>query len=165
MFDPWEVTVRYDRLYSPTSDYCANAPEALRMAILRDYYHATPPSRFRRAGTQVVPEDSALLTIYRKFRALHGFLFRNRLWVVLAALMLLASSVLLVASRFRDRDSFLVFLLTTAMVGAGLVVTLVQCTADRYSYPTEFIHYLLPAFVPSLVQGAIRRWRPSPRSA
>jgi len=48
---------------------------------------------------------------------------------------------------------FLLFVLTLIPLGASVIVSLVVISADRYSYPTQFIYYLCVALSPLLFGG------------
>jgi hypothetical protein len=50
--------------------------------------------------------------------------------------------------RGRHPGAFLLLVLTLIPLGASLVVCLVEVATDRYSYPTQFICYLLVALCP-----------------
>jgi len=67
--------------------------------------------------------------------------------------VLVLSAVRLVRSRCRDSSVFLLFVLALIPLGASLVASLVVISADRYSYPTQFIYYLCVALTPLLFGG------------
>jgi hypothetical protein len=55
-------------------------------------------------------------------------------------------------SHFEDSERFL-FDEGLWPIGAGLMVVLVEYAGHRYSYPTEFIYFLLIALAPLLWRG------------
>lgn len=68
-------------------------------------------------------------------------LFTSQIWIIGFILVMIASFTKLAASRFRDTSAFLVFILTISNFGASLVVSLVEYSQPRYSYPMEWVYY------------------------
>ena len=82
-----------------------------------------------------------LLHVYGLTYYLKRLLFTSQLWIVGFIIVMIASFVKLVASRFRDTAAFVIFILTISNFGASLVVSLVEYSQPRYSYPMEWVYY------------------------
>lgn len=76
-------------------------------------------------------------------------------WAVLVGLI--ASLVMIVKTRFRDDAAFALFMVSVSAVGASLVVSLVEYSQPRYSYPMEW-SYVICAMMLAVVLFV----RPSP---
>jgi hypothetical protein len=84
------------------------------------------------------------------WQSLHAVIFQNTAWVFVYFAVFALSAVRLLRSRGLDKSAFLVFALTLIPLGASLITSLVVISADRYSYPTQFIYYLCLALTPLL---------------
>lgn len=71
-------------------------------------------------------------------------------WPIGTLVALLASSVVLVRHRLRHHGAFVVFILAISVLGASLVVSLVEYSQPRYSYPMEWAHGLSVVLLPLL---------------
>ncbi len=67
---------------------------------------------------------------------------------------LVGSVFVLVRSRFRHDAAFVVFILSVSVLGASLVVSLVEYSQPRYSYPMEWAHGLAIVLLPLLFMKA-----------
>jgi hypothetical protein len=103
------------------------------------------------------PSWRAYYALLRVRRAI----FANILWSVVFLAMFVLSTVGLVKSRGRERGRFILFILTVSVVGASMVVSLVELSQPRYSYPMEWVYYLsvvlLPLAMGSRKSGGPRR--------
>jgi Dolichyl-phosphate-mannose-protein mannosyltransferase len=63
----------------------------------------------------------------------------------------IGSGIGLIYTKFRNPSLFFVFLLTTAALGQGIIVSWVQVASLRYSYTLEFANYLWLLFIPLLI--------------
>jgi hypothetical protein len=88
------------------------------------------------------------------WQAVHGALYQSVLWSWAYAALLGLSLARLLRARARDDGALLVFALALMPLGASLVVCLVETATDRYSYPTQFVCYLLVALSPLLLGPA-----------
>ena len=84
------------------------------------------------------------------WQRLHAAIFQQVAWSYAYFGVLILSVLRLARSRSRDTSAFLLFVLTLIPLGASLNVSLVVITADRYSYPTQFLYYLCVALTPLL---------------
>jgi len=92
--------------------------------------------------------------LQHQWQRLHSVIFQNIAWSYLYFIVLTLSAVQLVRSRGRDKSVFLMFALTLIPLGGSLIVSLVVLSADRYSYPTQFMFYLCVALTPLLFGGS-----------
>lgn len=103
------------------------------------------------AGAAEPATERLLERVQLGWQALHGALYQSVLWSWAYACLAALSLVRLVASRGRHRGALLLSVLSLIPLGASLVVCLVEVATDRYSYPTQFICYLLVALSPLLL--------------
>ena len=82
--------------------------------------------------------------VYERTHLLRRAVFNRWLWPALALFTLLVSAVVLLASRGRNSAAFAAFIVTVSMVGASLVISLVEYSQPRYSYPMEWTYYVGP---------------------
>jgi hypothetical protein len=103
----------------------------------------------------VGPPQSAGELLVRRiqhlWQGLHGAIFQNLAWAAAYFAVLAASAFRTVRTRARDKGVFLLFILALIPLGAGLVVSLIVISSDRYSYPTQFLYYLCVALTPLLL--------------
>jgi len=85
--------------------------------------------------------ETPLLHAYNITCYLKRLLFTSQIWIFGFFVVMVTSFVKLVASRFRDNAAFIMFILTISNLGASLVVSLVEYSQPRYSYPMEWIYY------------------------
>jgi hypothetical protein len=98
--------------------------------------------------------QTPLLHAYSVTYYLKRLLFTSQLWIIGFFIVMVASFAKLVASLFRDNAAFVMFLLTISNFGASLVVSLVEYSQPRYSYPMEWVYYYsVLVGVPLLLHG------------
>ena len=128
---------------------------------------------YAREGAGAAPADDAprrptaeraLRGLQLAWQGIHGAVYQTVLWTWAYAAMFVLSAARLVAARGRHEGAFLLFVLSLIPLGAGLVVCLVETATDRYSYPTQFICYLLVALAPLLLGPARSGLGPAPAS-
>jgi|HubBroStandDraft_1064217.scaffolds.fasta_scaffold36844_3 hypothetical protein len=95
-------------------------------------------------------QERLLRGLQHLWQRLHAAIFQNTAWSFAYLVVLALSAFRLARSRGRDKGVFLLFVLTLMPLGASLIVSLVVISADRYSYPTQFIYYLCVALTPLL---------------
>jgi hypothetical protein len=102
-------------------------------------------------GVEAAPAQERFVTgLQHLWQRLHGAIFQQTAWSYAYFIVFILSAVRLARSRGRDKCAFLLFVLTLIPLGASLIVSLVVISADRYSYPTQFIYYLCVALSPLL---------------
>jgi hypothetical protein len=102
-------------------------------------------------GERVLLQPTPGLRLYRMTYALRTWAFSRWLWPLAALLTLLASTVVLAQTRGRSAAAFAAFIMTISLLGASLVISLVEYSQPRYSYPMEWTYFIAPLFVPLLV--------------
>ena len=101
-------------------------------------------------------QDRILLPSTRLWRVYHlTYVVRRALgpswiWPTAFVIALFASTFVLLKSRFRHEGAFVVFILTISAFGASLVVSLVEYSQPRYSYPMEWTYGLGLVLLPLL---------------
>ncbi len=105
-------------------------------------------------GQEAAPGEERLVKgLQHLWQRLHAALFQQVAWSYAYFAVLILSAVRWARSRGRDTSAFLLFVLALIPLGASLNVSLVVITADRYSYPTQFLYYLCVALIPLLLSG------------
>lgn len=89
--------------------------------------------------------------IYDLTHRFRAFVFERKIWPAALVVGLLGSLWILVRTRFRDEPAFVVFIVTIGAVGASLVVSLVEFSQPRYSYPMEWTYSVAMVLLPLLV--------------
>jgi hypothetical protein len=94
-----------------------------------------------------------LWRLYELTHRLRKAVFEHWLWSIAVFVALAASCVVLVRSRGRSAGAFVLFIMTLSAVGASLVVSLVEFSQPRYSYPMEWVYGLSVVLLPLLRDG------------
>jgi hypothetical protein len=89
-----------------------------------------------------------LWRMYDLTESLRKDLFESWLWPCAVFTGLLISGVVLVGSRFHHGGAFVLFIVTISAVGASLVVSMVEYSQPRYSYPMEWVYGLSVVLLP-----------------
>lgn len=110
---------------------------------------------------QIALIKTPLFRAYSITYYLKRLLFTSQLWIVGFIIVMVASFVKFVASRFSDTAAFVMFILTISNFGASLVVSLVEYSQPRYSYPMEWIYYYsvlvgIPLLLPENLKNYFR---------
>jgi hypothetical protein len=110
---------------------------------------------------QVALVETPLLHAYNLIYYLRTLLFTSEIWIFGFFIVMITSFVKLVASRFRDTAAFIMFILTIGNFGASLVVSLVEYSQPRYSYPMEWVYYYsvlvgIPLLLPENLKNYFR---------
>jgi hypothetical protein len=137
-----------ERLYSGDK----GNPVATRMA--KELAEGAPPATVIITNPDpAVPlemGDRILLTpttgwrLYELTLLLRRTVFSSWMWPALAMGVLVLSTVVLIGSHGRNVAVFGAWITTISMVGASLVVSLVEYSQPRYSYPMEWVYYVAP---------------------
>jgi hypothetical protein len=90
---------------------------------------------------KIILIDTPLSLIYNATYYIKLHLFTTQLWVVGFIGVMLVSLFKLVNSKFKDNTAFVLFLMTISNVGASVIVSLVEYSQPRYSYPMEWTYY------------------------
>lgn len=128
--------------------------EEKREKFLRDYYTLQPLPYFKltKKGKKekAVFIDTPLRKIHSFLTRVQGVLFRNVFWVFAWFITFGLSLYVLIRSRGRHTEAFLLFALTLSVLGAALIISLVSRPVFRYAYVTEFVYYLSLTMLPLL---------------
>lgn len=76
--------------------------------------------------------------------------FQRMIWPASVLIALLGSLWVLARTRCRHEPAFVVFIIAVSAIGAGLVVSLVEFSQPRYSYPMEWTYSLSLILLPLL---------------
>jgi hypothetical protein len=125
-------------------------PVALPPAIRITDYDLTRPMDLNQ---RIVLEDTWLTKIYLWLRPAMSRLFSTVWWsfgqIVVFAFVLAA----FVRARLRHDAAFLLLVLACAPLGNGMIVSLVEYSQPRYSYPLEWAYYVTFLCLPLLLVG------------
>jgi hypothetical protein len=88
--------------------------------------------------------------IYDVTHRIRRGVFQRVIWPAAVPIGLLASIVVLARTRLRHDGAFAVFVITISAIGASLVVSLVEFSQPRYSYPMEWTYGVSLVLLPLL---------------
>jgi len=119
-----------------TKEYTAKSVRKLKVKMVQ-----SPDGQFRPVIKETSNYKNAknLIGVYLTFFGNPNPIYA---WGILLWLSMLGSFVLLISSRLQNKLAFFVFILTTAAIGHGLIVSLSEVALVRYSYVLEFANYL-----------------------
>lgn len=101
-------------------------------------------------------KDTFSKHLYSYYELIYNFLFRNFLWLLVFLITFVLSAYRTLKSRFRDNDSFIVFLFGIMFISKALLVSSVESSLVRYSYTVEFVIFLsLPFLILMLRSGKL----------
>jgi len=120
-----------------------NGNEINKKIIINDY---NINSNIYLSDRIVIPAESSFkpYLILQKFRKI---IFENWFWPCCIFVGFFVSLVILIKSKFNDLNSFVLFLLCISSISSALVVSLVEYSQPRYSYPMEWTYYLAFIFL------------------
>jgi hypothetical protein len=98
--------------------------------------------------------------VHVAWERIHWDIFLCSFWIWAYLFIFAASVVKLFYTRGRHLGAFVLVMLSLVMLGASLVVALVEIAMNRYSYPTQFVFYLMVAVCPLLLNEKIRPMAP-----
>jgi len=142
-----ESSMAYRKRGNPLYGMSGTHPDevAARLAAGSNGTADALPGKYAESG-----QERFVRGLQHLWQRLHAAVFQNAAWGYAYFIVFALSAVQLARTRGRDRGVFLLFLLTLIPLGASLIVSLVVISADRYSYPTQFIYYLCVALTPLL---------------
>ncbi len=123
-----------------------SVPPAIHIA---DY----DPTHQMDLNQRIAFDQTALTRIYLKTLSLTRSLFSRVIWSYAQLLVFAITTLILVRTRFRHDAAFLLFVLVCAPLGNGMIVSLVEYSQPRYSYPLEWIYYVTVLTLPLLLIG------------
>lgn len=109
--------------------------------------YPAPHPHIRRVGEQVVVDATWSRRLHERFNQVHEAIFWRAIWLLGALLLFPVAIWRLIRSRARDAGAFLVFACVLALLGAGLIVALVQMPMTRYGATALFFSYLSPLYL------------------
>jgi hypothetical protein len=138
----------------------ANFYQFYRHAMLNrnhdDYFYDQLPVRYsrlsaeyphiRREGDRVIIDSTWTRRLHERFNAVHEWIFWNRIWLFGSLLLFPVAVWKLVRSRGKDGGAVVVALSVLSLIGAGILVALVQMPMTRYGVTVLVLTYLAPAY-------------------
>ena len=113
-------------------------------------------------GDRVLILPTQAWRVYHATHVMREALFQYWAWSAAIAIGLVGSLVVLVFTRLRHQPAFAVFIVTVSAVGASLVVSLVEYSQPRYSYPMEWAYGMSAVLLPLLfLRTTARAARPA----
>lgn len=122
----------------------------LMVKMGKEFSDSTPPKTViinnstdhnRSISDRVVLVDTPSSLVYNATYHIKLLFFTTQMWVVGFIIVMFVSFFKLVASKFRDNVAFVLFLMAISNVGASLIISLVEYSQPRYSYPMEWTYY------------------------
>jgi hypothetical protein len=93
---------------------------------------------------------TAARRVYRLLQRSRDIVFGQIVWVAAYFVVFIAAAVRLVATRGRHLGAFVLVTVGMCAIGSAIVVCLVEYAGHRYSYPTEFVYFVVVAMAPLL---------------
>jgi hypothetical protein len=90
---------------------------------------------------RVLLVDTPALLVYNATYHIKLLFFTTQMWVVGFIIVMFVSFFKLVVTKFRDNVAFVLFLMAISNIGASLIISLVEYSQPRYSYPMEWTYY------------------------
>lgn len=158
---------RYKELYLPSERIFFSDNEALKRYALSEVIAAGPPKHFYvtrdEETTTVTVRRTALYNVHEAISAgLFPVIFNGKVWFwgVVGFLGMVAFAWLRGEIRKLVSADVLLSASVTGLtlLGAGLIVSLVQRGIDRYSYPTRFLYFLALPILVWLCVDLYRAW-------
>lgn len=157
------VYYRYKLLFVDRN-YAANNSEEYRKFFLKEFYSPDsadfPVISYDSEREKVVVHKTILRSLHDNLFQIYKIIFRNIIWIYIYFLLLMASIIRLIFSRFQHKGTAYLFLMLISTFGAAMTVSLVEYALIRYSYPLEFTYYIGFALGPLLLLPNDRaKWR------
>jgi hypothetical protein len=136
--------------------YRLDLSEQEAKSLLREFYDPLPPSHFKITndpsspnGYKVELVDTFLSKIHKKLIRQFYVLYSQPIWPFMPLLLCLISGIITLLARFRNRNAFIMLILTSAPIGHALICSIFSYTL-RFVSPTIFIYFLSVALIPLL---------------
>lgn len=97
-------------------------------------------------------EPTPARRVHRLAQRARDLVFAHSAWVAVFALALLLAMARLASSAGHHDVAFVMVMLGLSVIGSGIIVCLVEYAGHRYSYPTEFAVFVVPALAPWLTR-------------
>jgi hypothetical protein len=135
--------------------------EAEGKSFLKEYYYVDSLPGFVVNKTGDGPEDykveivsHSLTRLHQKLIPYYFVIFRNATWPLISILICFFSGIIVLLTRFRNVNAFVLLILTSAPIGHSLICSVFSNTL-RFSSPTIFVYYLSVFLFPVLFSGNI----------
>ena len=129
-------------------------PKVLYPSSVKETATTPLPSSIQVVGNgthaRVFLSDTELKSLHLLWQSFYWHIYGRGFWVWVYFAVFAVSACMLLLSRGRHLGAFILFLLASSVLGAGLVVCLVDIASQRFAYPTQFVYYLSPALLPLL---------------
>lgn len=102
---------------------------------------------------RIVLEDTWLTRVYLWLRPIMSRLFSTVWWSFGQIVVFGVALAVFVRARLRHDAAFLLLVLACAPLGNGMIVSLVEYSQPRYSYPLEWAYYVTFLCLPLLLVG------------
>lgn len=91
--------------------------------------------------------ETFLKKVYMLYSKVYDLVFRNLLWLILYGVVFCISIFLIFKTGFKSADVFIPFLFCMIYLMKAILVSLVESSLVRYSYPVEFVIYFSLPFL------------------
>jgi hypothetical protein len=142
-----------------TTKYRPGRGDPFYVEMAKEYATARAPAEVRIEGEgarahAVIRQMSAWRQLFAQWRLLRRDWFAHRFWVVWFFVALAGATIRLALTKGRHEGAFIAFVLCVSLLGASLVIALVEYGGHRYSYVIEYVYYLPVVALPFLRTGA-----------
>ena len=144
-----ESSIAYRKRGNPLSKMGGSHPDEMASRLAAVANGAASASALQDEDTEG-GQERFVRGLQHLWQRVHGAIFQNVAWSFAYFIVCALSVFRLARSKGHDTSVFLLFVLTLIPMGASLITSLVVISADRNSYPTQFIYYLSVALSPLL---------------
>ncbi|HMS64798.1 MAG TPA: hypothetical protein PKD83_06025 [Ignavibacteria bacterium] len=106
---------------------------------------------------KVVLKQTYAKSFNETYEKIYNLLFRNIIWLVLFAITFLLCVYRLLKSKLSDIDALIFFFMGVMFISKALMVSLVECSLERYSYTVEFVSYFSLPFLIILLKNPSKK--------
>ncbi|MEO6696126.1 MAG: hypothetical protein ABIY50_01090, partial [Ignavibacteria bacterium] len=96
---------------------------------------------------EVEIKSTFLKSVYDVFQLIYNILFRNILWLIMFILTFSISIYRIIKSMLNETDAVIFFLIGAIFISKAMLVSLVECSIERYSYTVEYAYYMSLPFL------------------
>ncbi len=141
------------RMYYLDKHFSAEKGNAFMVQLGKEYADGSPPPKaiLHHDENRVEIPPTPAWKLYETQRKVRNKLYRSPNVVYLYFFAIAASLGFLIYHRGRHKGAFMMFVMTISAFGAALIVSLVEYSQGRYSYPMEWTYPLSIIMLPLLL--------------
>lgn len=140
-----------DNTFKNTEKYCEERPgKEQEIMVYKEYYTYENPYKENSGKFDLASTNNVWLILWHYYYKFHTYIFNSYLWITLFAVLYLLSAWKTIKSRLGDSAAFVIFCIGSIYFMALISLSIFGWYQSRYIQVSEFIIYLLAAFIPVL---------------